>query len=301
MGAFSTATVTALTEIVTGGAGGRGGSSIGRYKSGPQLEQFLGDLNVPLQIGKSSRVPAVREALQKVNLAPGGRDVMVRIIEAAVDPSEFLDQPGKHDAAVAHLNSRLRSDGCEIRRIGHRFRVVSSGTDLAPGLALRTKAEVHQFDLVREGFDRALERAGSDPEGAVTAACTLIESVCKHLLDELGEPYPAKADVQHLSSAVAKRLGLDPARKDVPESLARDLKQILGGLQAIAGGVGALRTHHGDAHGRGKAKATIDDRIARLAIHAASTLSLFYIETWERRTPKRATPPTWDHAETRAP
>jgi len=35
-------------------------------------------------------------------------------------------------------------------------------------------------------------------------------------------------------------------------------------------------------HGRGRKKAPVDARIARLAIHAASTVSLFYIETWNR-------------------
>jgi hypothetical protein len=51
----------------------------------------------------------------------------------------------------------------------------------------------------------------------------------------------------------------------------------------------ALRTHAGDAHGREKGFARIDPRIARLAIHAASTVALFLIETWERKF-KRALP-----------
>jgi len=48
-----------------------------------------------------------------------------------------------------------------------------------------------------------------------------------------------------------------------------------------------LRTHAGDAHGKGKNAVSADARIARLAIHAASTVSLFYIETWQRMTPKK--------------
>jgi len=34
-----------------------------------------------------------------------------------------------------------------------------------------------------------LERRATDPEGAITAARTLLETVCKHILDEKGEPY----------------------------------------------------------------------------------------------------------------
>lgn len=52
-------------------------------------------------------------------------------------------------------------------------------------------------------------------------------------------------------------------------------------------GIGSLRTHVGDAHGREKGFVRIDARIARLAIHSASTVSLFIIETWQRRHPAK--------------
>jgi len=35
-----------------------------------------------------------------------------------------------------------------------------------------------------------MERRISDPEGAITAARALLESACKHVLDELQAPYP---------------------------------------------------------------------------------------------------------------
>ncbi|MGA2094267.1 MAG: abortive infection family protein, partial [Sedimentisphaerales bacterium] len=43
-----------------------------------------------------------------------------------------------------------------------------------------------------------------------------------------------------------------------------------------------LRTHCGDAHGHGKNINRIDSRIAKLAIHSASTVALFFIETWQK-------------------
>jgi hypothetical protein len=52
----------------------------------------------------------------------------------------------------------------------------------------------------------------------------------------------------------------------------------------------ALRTHGGDAHGRERGFARIDYRIASLAIHAASTVALFVIETWQRKFPSRELP-----------
>ena len=89
-------------------------------------------------------------------------------------------------------------------------------------------------------------------------------------------------------------LGLSSDRSDIDPLIANDVRQILSGLATVIGGVGALRTHGGDAHGREKGYARVDARIARLSIHAASTAALFLIETWQRkcpaRFPKRAIP-----------
>jgi len=70
-------------------------------------------------------------------------------------------------------------------------------------------------------------------------------------------------------------LNLSPNRVDIEP----DIKRILGGLANVSRGIGSLRTHCGDAHGRGKGVQRIDSRIARLAIHSASTVALFFLET----------------------
>ena len=280
---FSVQTIAALTEVVTGGAGNSSTPAIGWYRSGPTLAQFLGGLNVEIAIGNASRVPTVREALARENTNPQGRDVITRVIEAVADPRDYLDAPEKLDAVVEYMNKRLQFDGCELRKVGQLYRVCALGTNSVVATALKEKADSLRLPSVQEDFDRAIAETEHDPAGALTSACATVESVCKCILDELGQPYPANQDIQHLSNAVAEQLGLSPARTDLPPALAKDLKQVLGGLQSVAGGIGALRTHFGDAHGKGKARTPVDARIARLAIHAASTLSLFHIETWQRK------------------
>jgi hypothetical protein len=42
---------------------------------------------------------------------------------------------------------------------------------------------------VHQAWEKALARRVSDPEGAITAARTLLETVCKHIIDEAGETY----------------------------------------------------------------------------------------------------------------
>ncbi len=39
-------------------------------------------------------------------------------------------------------------------------------------------------------LDRALASSQTDPEDAVTAACSTVESVCRSILIELGQPLP---------------------------------------------------------------------------------------------------------------
>ncbi|MFZ1566441.1 abortive infection family protein, partial [Sphingorhabdus sp.] len=115
-----------------------------------------------------------------------------------------------------------------------------------------------------------------------------VESVCRSILVELGEPLPAKKDVQGLYNAVKRPLGLSPERTDLATEIAFDVRTILGGLNTIVNGIGALRTHAGDAHGREKGFIRIDGRVASLALHSASTVALFLIETWQKKYPDRA-------------
>ena len=94
---------------------------------------------------------------------------------------------------------------------------------------------------------------------------------------------PSKKDVKALVNEVASHLQLSPSRSDLPPEWEQDLKQILQGLASVAWGIGSLRTHAGDAHGRGRKPLKVDARIARFAIHAASTLCVFLLDTWQQR------------------
>ncbi len=121
----------------------------------------------------------------------------------------------------------------------------------------------------------------------MTSACSVVESVCRSVLIELGLPLPQKKDIQGLYQAIREPLGLTPDKQGVPDEIANDVRTILGGLNSVVNGVGSLRTHGGDAHGRERGYRRIDSRIARLAIHSASTASLFLVETWQKKFPSR--------------
>ncbi|MGB8645151.1 MAG: abortive infection family protein [Anaerolineae bacterium] len=128
---------------------------------------------------------------------------------------------------------------------------------------------------------KALDRRQSDPEGAITAARTLLETVCKHILDEKSIEYNNKTDLPQLYHLVSVELNLSPGQhtEDV-------FKQILGGCSAIVNGLGTLRNRLGDAHGQGKKPVRPAARHAELAVNLAGSVALFLVETWEFRNSK---------------
>ena len=283
---LSPQSIDALAEIISGGGANDPGPPVGIYRSGPKIEKFMRACNVDFNVD-GSRVPSLVQRLITINNGPEADQLLPRIIEAAADPRDFIHEPERHTAVLDYLNRALRFDGFELQPQGGRMRLVEAGKGVPVLSELAGLSEVIDFDTVSRDLDRALTSAATDPEDAVTAACSTVESVCRSILVELGQPLPAKKDVQGLYNAVKQPLGLSPDRSEIDPLIAGDVRQVLSGLATVIGGVGALRSHGGDAHGREKGFARVDPRIARLAIHAASTTALFLIETWQKKFPAR--------------
>lgn len=284
---LSPQTIEALAQVISGGSGDSPEPPIGIYRSGPKLESFMRGCGIGMHIGSGSRLPTLSSALEQAN-REGDPAKLRTIIERSADPRDFADQPAKLQNVLTYLNARLRYDDLELQLHGRQLRLMKAGTGSAVIEMLSSTVTAIDFDTVQRDLDRAISNAETDPEDAVTAACAVVESVCRSILVELGQPLPTKKDMKHLYKAVREPLGLSPDRKDLPEEIADDIRTILGGLVTTAHGIGSLRTHGGDAHGRERGyRGKIDARIARLAIHAAGALTLFLIESWQRRSPSR--------------
>lgn len=290
---LSPQSIDAVADIISGGGGNDTTPPIGIYRSGPKLEKFMRSCNVAFKVD-GSRVPSLVTCLNNINNGFEAVGLLSRVIEAAADPRDFVQEPERHNAVLDHLNRALRFDGFELQQQGGRVRLVEAGKGVPVLAELAGLSEVIDFDTVSRDLERALASSQADPEDAVTAACSTVESVCRSILIELDQPLPAKKDVQGLYNAVKQPLGLSPDRSDIDPLIANDVRQILSGLATVIAGVGSLRTHGGDAHGREKGYARIDARIARLSIHAASTAALFLLETWQRKFPTRVLPKAGD-------
>ena len=122
-------------------------------------------------------------------------------------------------------------------------------------------------------WQRALERRDSDPAGAITLARTLLETTCKHILDERSISYAPADSLSDLHKKVSKALGLAPSQQT--EQL---FKQILSGVTSVVGGLEGLRNQIGDAHGRTNEAAKPVERHARLAVNLAGAVAAFLAE-----------------------
>ena len=148
-------------------------------------------------------------------------------------------------------------------------------------------AKEFNLDTVRTDIERARNFVQDDPEDAITAACSLLESLCRSILIELDKELPKDKSIQPLYRRVAKVLNLSAGREDIASLVFDDVRKVLSGLSTLVEGIGALRTHAGDAHGKNKGTKRVDARIARLAVNSASGVAVFLIETWERAYPER--------------
>lgn len=152
---------------------------------------------------------------------------------------------------------------------------------------LKTSPIENDISIVVKKFDsesthqfwiKALERRQTDPEGAITAARSLLESVCKQILEDNGESIKGKIDLPKLYKATAKILNIAPSQHS--EQI---FKQILGGCTSVVVGLGSIRNELSDAHGKGKKAAKPAPRHAELAVNLAGSMAIFLIATNETK------------------
>ncbi|WP_372612756.1 abortive infection family protein [Aquicoccus sp.] len=138
--------------------------------------------------------------------------------------------------------------------------------------------DVYDAPAVQAFWAKALDRRTMDPDGAVTAASTLLEEVCKHIIEDSGGKWETKWNVPKLYAEAAKVLKLAPSQHQ--EEV---FKTILGNCQSVVQSIGSLRNKGGDAHAGGRLRVPFKPRHAALTVNLAGSMALFLIETWQAR------------------
>ncbi|WP_435655391.1 hypothetical protein [Brucella pituitosa] len=163
-----------------------------------------------------SRLPKLRANLAKAASTDNGLglDRISRCIEKVTDPRGYVGKPDKAEAVLESMNISLKGDGYEVVVINGRSNLRQIGASSSVLQELSSKTMTLDFDTVSHEIDRALKGVEDDPEDSVTAACSLIEAVCRSILIESGLDLPAKKDVDGLVKAVQGPLNLSPGRSN---------------------------------------------------------------------------------------
>lgn len=140
-----------------------------------------------------------------------------------------------------------------------------------------TKLETLASEDVNREIERIFEAIDRDPADAITASRALLETVCKLVLEDLGEPFADADDLPSLYKKTASALKLDPTQHEAV------YRQTLQGLVSAVQGLAEVRNRLGDAHGKGRSAARARPRHARMAAGAAMTVASFLVETMSER------------------
>lgn len=222
-----------------------------------------------------------RELLEHLGLLDCSRTLLFRFLEAAVHPTAVPDDVQRQ--RVEAINAHLKHDGYRLQRRGRMsgsviYSVEAAAIGSPADEAISGALARFEPEQVHVRWEAALDRRGSDPAGAITLARTLIEDVCRWLLDDLGVAAADQDDLPALYRKVSKALQLAP--DDHSEQV---FKQILGNCQSVVESLGALRNKLGDAHGGGPKRARPAPRHAELAVNLAGSMATFLVATWEAR------------------
>ena len=182
---------------------------------------------------------------------------------------EFMD--GESGRYHDHQLGRTKIENV-IARHGlsyHRGGVILGSQQATLTKSLKQLLQERDLSAVNLEFARCLDNIETDPPAAITAACSILESLYKVYIEDNALTVPTNQSIAPLWKVVSKDLGLNPSAIEDD-----DVKKILSGLTSIVDEIGSLRTHTGSAHGRGKTPYKVQKRHARLAIHASHSSPL---------------------------
>jgi Abortive infection C-terminus len=239
------------------------------------IEALFHEAGASGDVPEGSCVTKVTEWLVREGKSDPGKalSILGKVIEEFMDadlPRSTADKPKDK----ARLEAALSRYGLAY---GFGGRIYGAAVT-APSRSLGQKLRELSIAELEEEFERARRSVDVDPPAAVTAACAILEALCKAYVAEHGLDLPSNQTIKPLWGAVSKHLRI------APESVEQDdLKRIPSGLTSIVDGIGSYRTHAGSAHGHGRRQYRVAPRHARLTVHSAHTLCLFVMETWQAR------------------
>ncbi len=216
------------------------------------------------------------EARAALMSAPRIADVVPMVVRTCRDPSQFW---GHIKSRFGTYEERRQFIWTEFRPLLDKLEAVGSPSDAS----ISDSLERYDSEHVHAAWTKAIDRRDSDPEGAITMARSLLESVCKHVIEQTeGTECGKTDDLPALYRKASRALNLAP-----DQHVEEVFRKILGGCTSVVLGLGELRNRVGDAHGQGPRPIKPLPRHAELAVNLSGTMSAFLIATLEAREEKR--------------
>jgi hypothetical protein len=240
-------------------------------------------VGVPEEDSEGPKTARIRRWLKQLD-TDGERDahaVLGRFLQRYMEqerPFVIADDPEllkQWNAPRDRIRTALAASGLSYHPGGQ----ILGGVSLPPqSQSLADLIRARDLTAIKKEFDRASSEIEKNPDGAATAACAILEATCHTYIAEEELTPPDDKSLQPLWKKVQGHLGIAPT-----PLLRDDLQRVLRGLASVVDGVGAFRTHAGDAHGRGPDAPSIEPRHARLVVGAAYSVVMFVLETWAAR------------------
>jgi len=224
----------------------------------------------------------------RFNLMRGDDETFLRFLCESIHPVVRSDVT-ECERLCQLYNNCLKKDGFQLvekARISGKPIFVGRyvGVQISPGIrAARETLSGTDVTYVSQQITRMEAAVNQDPELAIGTAKELVETCCKSILTEAGVTFSKGDDLPKLVKSTVTVLQLTP--DDIPEQAkaAETIKRLLSNLASITQGVAELRNHYGTGHGKVSVNKGLQPRHAKLAVGAASTLSVFLAETHEVR------------------
>lgn len=205
---------------------------------------------------------------------------LLKVYEDVLLDLDSRAEAGDDDAkqALRRLTKNLQRDG--FNYVGGRLVRIGESETIKE---LSDIAQKFSSPVLEQQIDRIRNSIESDPSLAVGTSKELVETTCKTILSIREVGYDDNADVDTLVKLTRKTLQLLP--EDISENAkgSNTIRRLLSGLGTITKGLSEIRNLYGTGHGKDGRARGIMARHAKLAVGAATTLSLFLWETHQAR------------------
>ncbi len=156
-------------------------------------------------------------------------------------------------------------------------------------LAQRADLEAHfTSEYMHQQIDALFTSRETYPTEAIGKSKEFIESCCKTILEESGDPYDKNWNLSQLTKATMKCLSIDTDEINAGLPAGNTIKRILSSLGSIAGGIAELRNPYGTGHGKPDGYKGLTVRHAKLAVGSATTLVEYLWDAHEWRKEQRS-------------